>query len=144
MFYVSIVVPFREHRRILDFDTFALDKLGSFVGVKQFYYLSTIKTNTLALFEVFKKTMSDEDARLVVRYVEDANEAEIVKTVERKIEHLATKEDIYLLKKDMANLRAEFKEDIANTKAEIIKWMFIFWVAQLGAMFGFLHFFLNK
>lgn len=52
-----------------------------------------MKTNTLALFEVFKKTMSDEDARLVVRYMEYANEAKIVKTVERKIDHLATKED---------------------------------------------------
>jgi len=85
-----------------------------------------MKSNTLALFEVFKKTMSDEDARLVVRYMEDANEAEIVKAVERKIEHLTT------------------KEDLANSKADMIKWMFIFWVAQLGAMFGFLYYFLNK
>lgn len=92
-----------------------------------------MKSNTLALFEVFKKMMSDEDARLVVRYMEDANEAEIVKTVERKIEHLATKEDISLL-----------KVDIANSKADMIKWMFIFWVAQLGAMFGLLHYFLDK
>lgn len=75
-----------------------------------------MKANTLALFDVFKKTMSDEDA----------NEAEIVKTVERKIEHLAT------------------KEDLANTKTDIIKWMFVFWVAQLGAMFGFLYYFLDK
>lgn len=26
------------------------------------------------------------------------------------------------------------KEDLANHKAEIIKWMFIFWVGQLAAM----------
>ena len=94
--------------------------------VEYFLCFSTMKANTLALFEVFKKTMSDEDARLVVRYMEDANEAEIIKAVERKIEHLST------------------KEDLANTKSDIIKWMFIFWVAQLGAMFGFLYFFLTK
>jgi hypothetical protein len=26
------------------------------------------------------------------------------------------------------------KEDLANLKAEIIKWMFIFWIGQLGAL----------
>jgi len=26
------------------------------------------------------------------------------------------------------------KEDLANMKADIIKWMFIFWVGQLGAL----------
>ena len=36
------------------------------------------------------------------------------------------------------------KEDLANTKAEMIKWMFIFWVGQLAAMFGLLYFFIKK
>lgn len=85
-----------------------------------------MKTNALELFEVFKKTMSEKDARLVVSYMEDANEKEIVKTVERKVEHLAS------------------KTDIANTKADLIKWMFIFWIGQLGAMFGLLYYFLDK
>jgi len=61
-----------------------------------------------------------------------------------KVGTLATKEEIHLLKEDFANLRAELKADIANVKADMIKWMFIFWVAQLGAMFGLLHYFLDK
>jgi len=28
------------------------------------------------------------------------------------------------------------KEDVANSKADIIKWMFIFWVGQLAAVFA--------
>lgn len=75
--------------------------------------------------------------RLVVRYIEDANEAKIVKAVERIIEHLATEEDL-------ANLKAVMRTDIANTKADRIKWMFIFWVTQLGIMFGFLYYFFAK
>jgi len=51
--------------------------------------------------------------------------------------NLATKEDL-------ANIKAELKVDIANSKAEMIKWMFIFWVGQLAAMFGLLYFFFNK
>lgn len=67
--------------------------------------------------------MNDEDARLVITYIQDTIEVETLKTVERKIENLAS------------------KVDLANTKAEIIKWMFIFWVAQFGAMFGIFYFF---
>jgi hypothetical protein len=36
------------------------------------------------------------------------------------------------------------KEDLSNTKAEIVKWMFIFWVGQLVATFGFILLFLRK
>ena len=92
-----------------------------------------MKTTTLEVFEILRKTIKNEDdARKVVQYMEDANEAEIVKTVERKIEHLATREDL-------ANFRAEIKSEFANH----IKWMFAFLVAQLGAMFGLLHYFLK-
>ena len=36
------------------------------------------------------------------------------------------------------------KEDLANTKTEIIKWMFIFWVGQIAVTFGFILLFLKK
>jgi hypothetical protein len=36
------------------------------------------------------------------------------------------------------------KEDVANNKAEIIKWMFIFWGGQLVVTFGFILLFLKK
>jgi hypothetical protein len=36
------------------------------------------------------------------------------------------------------------KQELAETKAELIKWMFIFWVGQLAATFGLLYFFIKK
>lgn len=52
------------------------------------------------------------------------------------------------LKEDIANLRAElrsaFKTDIAALRSEIIKWMFIFWVGQLGALISILFAFFRK
>jgi hypothetical protein len=36
------------------------------------------------------------------------------------------------------------KEDVANSKAELIKWMFVFWVSQVLATFGFILLFLKK
>jgi hypothetical protein len=33
---------------------------------------------------------------------------------------------------------------IAETKSEMIKWMFIFWASQLTITLGFIHFFLKR
>jgi len=110
-----------------------------------FCYLSAMKANILDLFEVFKRTMPEEDAGLVVRYMEDTNEAEVVRTVERKMEYVPTGEDLANLraeiKESIANLRAEIKTESANAKAHLIKWLFLFWAGQLGVLFGFLHYF---
>jgi hypothetical protein len=48
-----------------------------------------------------------------------------------------TKASILTTKEDLAR-------EIGGTKAELIKWMFIFWVGQLVAMFGFILLFLKK
>jgi predicted nucleic acid-binding protein len=36
------------------------------------------------------------------------------------------------------------KEDVANVKADIIKWMFIFWIGQLAAIIGIVKLFFVK
>ncbi len=36
------------------------------------------------------------------------------------------------------------KVDLANTKTDVIKWMFVFWIGQIAATFGFILLFLKK
>jgi hypothetical protein len=36
------------------------------------------------------------------------------------------------------------KVDLANTKTDAIKWMFIFWIGQIGATFGLILLYLKK
>jgi hypothetical protein len=36
------------------------------------------------------------------------------------------------------------KEDLANSKTDIIKWMFVFWIGQICATFGFILLFSKK
>jgi len=36
------------------------------------------------------------------------------------------------------------KEDLANSKTDIIKWMFIFWASQIAATIGFLMIYLKR
>ena len=53
--------------------------------------------------------------------------------MEATIKTLATKEDV-------ANIRRE----MGDIKAETIKWMFIFWIGQVGATLGIVFLFLKK
>jgi hypothetical protein len=85
--------------------------------------------DTLKIYEILAADLPAEQAKAVTKAIETAIEAD----TERKKEILSTKEDII-------NLRAEFKIDLANTKSEIIttilKWMFIFWLGQIGVLSG--------
>jgi hypothetical protein len=57
------------------------------------------------------------------------------------INFIATKD---FVGKEIAELSAKLETKIAESKADTVKWMFIFWVGQLAAMFGLLYFFLKK
>jgi len=46
---------------------------------------------------------------------------------------LATKDDVSLLRKE-----------IAQAKADLIKWMFLFWIGQVATTFGLVLLFLKK
>ena len=50
------------------------------------------------------------------------------------------------MNKDLENKTQLFatKADLANVKAELIKWMFIFWIGQVVATFGFILLFIKK
>lgn len=74
------------------------------------------------LYELLVPKMGKEASENLITY----NENKIKTELENTCKHLAS------------------KEDLANTKSDIIKWMFVFWVGQLIATFGFILLFLNK
>ena len=73
---------------------------------------------------------------------------------EQNLLELATKADIAVLKEDIADIKegiaivneniAKIHTDIALTKAELIKWMFIFCICQFAAFIAIAKFFFGK
>ncbi|MEW6087197.1 MAG: hypothetical protein AB1498_02730 [bacterium] len=72
----------------------------------------TTPLTEIELYEILKSKLGDKEAKSVIEYVEAK--------VDRKF---ADKSDILAT-----------KEDLANLKAEIIKWMFLFWVGQIASL----------
>jgi hypothetical protein len=85
-----------------------------------------MKAETLEVFKIFEKTHGEDHAKKIITYFENADTIAIEKEIASKTNSLAT------------------KEDVANAKTEMIKWMFIFWIGQIAATFGFIILYLKK
>ena len=78
-----------------------------------------MSTPELKVYEIFKARQSEPEAAAVLEYID--------KKTENKYEK---KKDILATKEDLTNLRVEMRE----IKADMINWMFIFWIGQLVAI----------
>jgi len=88
---------------------------------------------SIDLFEILKARLGETEAKMLVKEIEKVEHG-----VEPKIEKaFENKKDVLAAKEDIANVRIEMKE----MKADLIKWMFIFWASQLIAMITFLKLF---
>ncbi|WP_316796501.1 hypothetical protein [Pedobacter agri] len=76
----------------------------------------------IQLFQILKAKLGEQEAEELVSFVKTEVKAEF----DNKREILAT------------------KEDLANSKADIIKWMFIFWIGQIAVTVGIILMFIKK
>jgi len=98
--------------------------------------------STLKIYEILEEAkIEDRQARAITMAIERAIEKSTEENNANQAQVLATKEDLHklevALRKELQNLEVK----AADSKAEIIRWMFIFWIGQLAAMVAFLKFF---
>lgn len=73
-----------------------------------------MSTLDLRAYEILKAKLGEKEAETVIEYFESKAEAK------------------YLEKKDTITT----KEDLANAKVDLIKWMVGFWAVQMAAIIG--------
>jgi len=84
-----------------------------------------VYTSEIQLFQILREKLGDKEAEALAGFVD----TRLKENNETNLKILATKEDIVAVGKEVA--RVENK--ISETKAELIKWMFIFWIGQLAS-----------
>ncbi len=84
-------------------------------------------TATIRLYEMLKPKLGDQEARMFIQHFEESFDEQF----STKMHELATKGDIKL---EISELRGELRVEIAQSKSEIIKWMFIFWAGQIATV----------
>lgn len=83
----------------------------------------------IELYEILKSKIGEKEAKVLVEYIE----AKVEKKLDEKKDILATKQDIAMV-----------KIDIEKSRADIIKWMFLFWIGQLASLIAILQLFFKK
>ena len=81
---------------------------------------------TTRLYSILEQKIGRNEAETLTSYIDE----KIAEEVKSNTGDIATKDFV--------------KKEIAESKSEIIKWMFIFWVGQLAAMFGLIYFIVKK
>ena len=89
----------------------------------------------LLLPEALRARLGDQAAKELVDLINESN-----RTVKESI--IITTGDRY--ERRLVEVKGDLEKQIAETRTDVIKWMFIFWVGQIAVMFGFLSYFLPK
>ena len=102
---------------------------------------------TARLYKLLSDKLGSDTTEAIFKYIDNKTE----RSVESSIKTLATKDDITSIraeivntKEEIANLRYDIRKEIGEHKADTIKWMFIFWIGQVGAMLGIILLFFKK
>jgi len=113
---------------------------------------------TARLYKLLSEKLGSDTTEAMFKYIDNKTE----RSVEATIKTLATKDDIAIIRDDIAKTMANVKDEIANVrhdfrkemsdfrkevgenKSDSIKWMFIFWIGQVGAILGIIFLFFKK
>src|ERR1700761_3318699 len=84
---------------------------------------------TARLYKLLSDKLGTDTTEAMFKYIDNKTE----RSVEATIKTLATKDDL-----SKVNL------DLSNRMSDMMKWMFIFWVGQVGATLAIVFLFLKK
>jgi hypothetical protein len=84
---------------------------------------------TARLYKLLTEKLGDSTTEAMFKYIDNKTE----RSVEASIKTLATKDDL-----------AKVNLDLSNRMSDMMKWMFIFWVGQVGATLAIVFLFLKK
>jgi len=89
-------------------------------------------TEILIVPEVLRSKLGDDGTKELVNLINQATKGlreNIGETVAERLE------------RRLAETKGCLEKQIADVKADLIKWMFVFWVGQIAVMIGILSFF---
>jgi hypothetical protein len=106
---------------------------------------------TARLYKLLSDKLGSDTTEAMFKYIDNKTE----RSVEATIKTLATKDDLAKvrdeiakssanLEEKIANVRYDLSKDIGESKADTIKWMFIFWIGQVGATMAIIFLYLKK
>jgi len=88
---------------------------------------------TARLYQLLSDKLGNDTAEAMFKYIDNKTK----RAVDATVKSLVTKDDL-------ATVKYELSKDISESRSDMIKWMFIFWVGQIGATVAILLLFVKK
>ena len=95
-------------------------------------------TNSLKVFEKLRPAFDEKQATAVAEAIDEALETNndvLLDKFDERWDKFEAKIDVKI-----ADLKSEFNVKIADLRADLIKWMFLFWVGQVAVVFAIVKF----
>jgi hypothetical protein len=88
-----------------------------------------------AIAQSFETAFKDQEETLAKNWMTKADEMNLATELRAEMKSLATE-----IRAEIKTSAAELRTEMAQFKTEIIKWMFLFWIGQLAAIFAIIKF----
>jgi len=92
----------------------------------------TIATTNIQLYETLRQKLGNQEAEALVSFVD----ARLKESQDDNLKTLSTKEDLKDLKLELKQDIADLNLKLSETKTDIIRWVFAFFVPLLLAIIG--------
>ncbi len=86
----------------------------------------------IQLFQILKLKLGEKEAEALVTFVDN----KLKESNESNLKVLSTKEDIHLLRNELTQTKGELETKIAETKSDIIRWVFGIFIVLMLAIIG--------
>jgi len=96
--------------------------------------------------KVLRAKLGEDGADALVELInraDEKNKQDVLAFVEEKFERRLT-EEISKVNERITSEISKVNERISETKADLIRWMFIFWIGQIAAILGILFAFFRR
>lgn len=100
----------------------------------------------IAVVRLFREKLGEEetDASVVLINEAGANDKEkILEVVEERFERRLA-EELGKVRMDMTEGMSKLRTEMADLRANLVQWMFLFWIGQSGVLTGILFAFFRK
>ena len=98
----------------------------------------------LTVPRILQQKLGEDGVDSLIELLNKSNETQkedVLLFVEEKFERRLSEEISKINQRitdEISNVNQRISESISGTKADLIKWMFIFWIGQIGAILGIL------
>ena len=99
--------------------------------------MSSAELNT---YEELKAAWGEKTAKTLMDYIEMKADEK----AKAQAENLTFKKELSAMEVVVQKVNGELQVKISDSKSEIIRWMFGFWIAQAITTFGFILLFIKK